>query len=65
MSRHITITIQDSGTCIRTRIQTFDNQIHLTHYTYTFQDEKETEAPSYTIEGAQTLAQILNMLAQP
>jgi|GEM_PF-5627345 len=62
--RHVTITIQDSSTWVRTRVQTWSEQIHLTHYTYSHDGEQETEAPSFSKEGAQTLANLLWMLTE-
>lgn len=62
--KHTTITVQDSDTGTRARCQAWDSQIHLTFYNYSTDGETETEAPSFSPDGARSLAKLLNLLAE-
>jgi hypothetical protein len=59
MSRDVTITIQDSENCVRVRIQTWDQQIHMSFDSYVGLKETETSAPTFTLEAARTFARTL------
>ena len=44
--------------------QAWGGQVHLTFYTHSKDGDTETEAPSFSPDGARSLAKLLNLLAE-
>lgn len=64
MSDTITITVQDAGAGIRVRCEAWEGKVHLTFLEYGSMSENECAEPSFTPEGARSLAAVLAHLAE-